>query len=558
MLRRLYIENFALVDKLEITFVSGLNVITGETGAGKSLVVGAIAQLLGEKADKDDIRTGASLAVIEGAFDLPEAGVITAKLKDLSIETDDEALLLRKEILLKGSSRNFINNRMVTLSQMREITAHLAELFGQHSHQQLLNEANHLLFLDRFAGLTAAVESLREIYNRWDSVQKEWAALESRQEQEKNERELLLFQKDEIEKAKIQIGEEEILLAEKKILDSSRLLGEKSDIILSFLESDDNAVLQLLRSCRKELSLMAGLDKKLEKELALLDTAEINLDELRASLEAYRSAIPDDPERQEEINLRLDEIYRLKKKYGGSEEAVLNTFAKIQEQLNRRIDVDDRIKGLRHDADRLADEYEKKALVISRKRLESSPRLSKRVQRELRDLGIDSAKFEFEFIYDDDPAGILLENRRCKPGPAGLESGRFLISANPGEPLKPLVKTASGGEISRVMLALKAADNPATVGLSPLLVLDEIDSGIGGATAKMVGDKLSQLSRAYQLLVVTHLHQIASAGLHHYAVEKIDSGTASGRKTVRVKKLSETERRKEIKRMIALPEKTGA
>ncbi|SYZ72945.1 putative DNA repair protein RecN [Candidatus Zixiibacteriota bacterium] len=555
MLKRLSIENFALVDKLEISFDSGMSVITGETGAGKSLVVGAIAQLLGEKADKDDIRSGTSLAIIEGTFDLPDNPLMAEKLKEFSVESDNDSLLLRKEISLKGAARNFINNRLATLAQVREITSHLAELFGQHSHQQLLDESNHLLFLDRFAGVTAEVDSLRDIYFRWETVRKEWAALESRREQEKNERELLLFQKDEIEKAKISVGEEETLLAEKKILDSSRLLGEKSDIILNLLESDDNAILNLIRSCRKELAAMAGLDRKLEKDLQLLDSAEINLDELRGSLESYRSAIPDDPERQEEINLRLDEIYRLKKKYGGSEDSILTTLEKINEQLSRRLDVADRIRNLKDETDRLAKEYEQLALKISKKRCDSSPKLSRRVQEELRLLGIDSAKFEFEFIYEDDPAGVRLGERRCQPGPNGLENGRFLISANPGEPLKPLVKTASGGEISRVMLALKAADNPNPSGLIPLLVLDEIDAGIGGATAGMVGAKLKTLAQNYQLLVITHLHQIASAALHHYAVEKADA--KGGRKTVRIKKLTEMERRKEIKRMIALPEKAG-
>ncbi len=556
MLKNILIQNFALVEKLTLSFESGLNVLTGETGAGKSVIVGAISQLLGEKADKDDIRSGASLAVVEGQFDISNWPYIRKMVNALDIETADNTLTLRKEILLKGTSRNFINAQMVTLAQLREITKYLAELLGQHSHQQLLDESNHQNFLDRFAGLESDVGELRGIFNRWHTVRQELESLESRKSQEKNERELILFQKDEIEKASIRIGEEADLLAEKKILDSSRLLGEKSSSILNLLEQDDSSALSLLQACHRELTQIAALDKKLEKNVELLDTAIVNLDELRLEIESYRSSIPDDPERQEAINLRLDELFRLKKKYGGSEESILSALEKINTQLETKIDVDDRIRILRHEESALSQDYSKLALEISKSRNTASKKLSARVEKELKQLGIDSAKFAYEFIYEPNDGGIELNGRRVKPGPDGLETGRFLISANPGEPLKPLSKTASGGEISRIMLALKSIEMQTSGKYRPLLVLDEIDAGIGGQTAHAVAQKLSALAQHYQLIVITHLHQIASAGDHHFAVAKTDADDGSKRKVIIVRKLKASERKKEIDRMLSLPERS--
>jgi DNA repair protein RecN (Recombination protein N) len=554
MLRKLVIESFALVDKLEIDFEPGMNVLTGETGAGKSVIVGAIAQLLGEKADRDDIRSGSQLAVIEGEFVIAKNPEIESSLHEYEIEIPDKTLTIRKEIQQKGSSRNFINNRMVTLTQLREITKYLAELFGQHSHQQLLDENNHLHFLDQFAILGDDVEKLKEIYSDWENTRRDLANRITRREQAKTERELLIFQKNEIEKARIRDGEEAELTAEKKILDSSRFLGEKATNTLGLLESDDHSPLDLLRTMRKELSAMINIDHSLEKEMELLDGAIINLDEFRSNMESYRSAIPDDPSRQEEINLRLDEIFRLKKKYGGSEEAVLATLEQISNQLGAEIDIDQLIGTLTDKEKRLAEEYQTLALDISAQRKKAALDLAKAVQKELRQLGIESAKFEYYFEYTPDNGGILLDNQRVKPGPTGLESGHFLVSANPGEPLKPLARTASGGEISRIMMALRAANNKASGRKGTLLVMDEIDAGIGGQTAKAVALKLADLARDYQLLVITHLHQIASLADHHYAVEKTDTKSGAKRKVIAIKKLNAAECKKEIERMISLPE----
>lgn len=553
MLKKLYIENFALVDSLEINFDAGMSVMTGETGAGKSIIVGALARLLGEKVDKDDIRSGSSLAVIEAVFDIKGIVHNLDALDEIGIEYDDKFLSIRKEIHARRASRNIINDQPVNLNQLKSVTRELAELFGQHSHQMLLDEKNHQSFLDNFARITDDVERLRGIFSQWQNVSNELQRLRRNKTALKNERELLLFQKAEIEKAEIRIGEEEELLAEKKILDSSQILGEKCSLILEMIDRDENSAINILGMCRREFSAIVPFDKSLEENANLLEQAGINLEELRGRLETYISSIPDDPRRLEEINFRLDELYRLRKKYGGSEESILASLDEINNQLEKKVDIDRQIMLLEKEETILADKYKVLATKISAARKKAAGKLSEIVIKELKELGIDEAKFEFEFQYEYDAGGIELNGRSVKPAAEGLENGRFLVSANPGEPLKPLARTASGGEISRIMLALKSADKAAEKGGQSLLVFDEIDSGIGGHTANMVAEKLAKLAKNQQLIVITHLHQIAAVSHTHFAVSKTASDSQAGRNVISVKKLDKSSREREVQRMISMP-----
>jgi len=561
MLRRLYLENFALTDKLEIEFDSGLSVLTGETGAGKSIIVGAIARMLGERADRDDIRSGCTQAVIESDFDISgengdNLSDIHAELDNLDIEIDSDILNIRREIFAKRSSKSYINGRLVTLGQLRRIGRYLAELYGQHSHQRLLDENNHLAFLDSFTGTTDKVEKLRWLFNNWDKTGKELEQLISNREQRKRELELLKFQKEEIEKADIRVGEETELQDEKRLLDSSQKLAGKASNILNLIDLQEPSAIEILETCRSEFSEMALIDKSLSKTGELLNQAIININELRTEIESYQSSIPDDPNRQEQINIRLDELFRLKNKYGGSEEAIIATLDRINEKIGDKLNIDDKIRSLQQQQKENFDRYYKLASEISSKRKKASKNLSKKVEQELAQLGMDKSKFQFEFRYESDTAGIEWDGKKIKPLPDGFETGRFLISANPGEPLKPLAGTASGGEISRIMLALKAAEKQNIKkpdGSGNLLVFDEIDVGIGGVTANAVAEKLDLLAQRYQLLVVTHLHQIAAKGRYHYAVKKT-SQKSTGRNIITVRKLNSSERADEIKRMLALPD----
>ncbi len=553
MLRRLYLENFALADKLELEFGPGLNVLTGETGAGKSIIIGAIARLLGEKSDKDDIRSGANLAVVEGDFDIKAAKEIQSELDTLGIVHDRHTVTLRREIFLQKASRLFVNGQQITLGQIRPLADLLGQLYGQHSHQLLLDEKNHLGFLDDFAGLREPVAELRTSFGHWQACRAEKESLIKSRDFARKERELLIFQKQEIEKSSIVPGEEESLAAEKKIIDSARVLAEKTSAILEIIDRGNGSALNLLGEAQREISRIIDLDKTLEKKSELLDQAVINLEEFRNEIESYQASIPDDPRRQEEINLRLDELFRLKKKYGGSEEAILATLTEISHRLENELDVEDKIAHLEKEEIRTCHEYTRRAQEISGRRLAKADELSRKVEKELSGLGMAKAKFFFEFNYEADNEGIIRGETPVKPTAEGLESGRFMVSANPGEPAKALAKTASGGEISRIMLALRAAGIHRKKTGGNLLVFDEIDVGIGGQTARAVADKLKSIASEYQLLVVTHLHQIAAVSDYHYAVQKVTQ-SKGGRNIVVAKGLDKKERALEIERMLALPD----
>jgi DNA repair protein RecN (Recombination protein N) len=540
MLTKLKIENVALVERAELTFESGLSVLTGETGAGKSVVVTALAMALGDRADREFVRHGAEGAAVTAHFKCEPV----PDLPDGQLEVD-------REISSDGSSKARINSRPASLAHLRQTTAPFAEILGQHANQMLMNEENHLAFLDRFASLEPLHDEVTQLFSEWQKVATELRNVKNQREQLANERELLLFQKNEIEKAHVRVGEEEELLAERKILDSARTLMSSAAAIQQILDAEDTSVSALLSLARKELERMSTVDNSLQRQVEALSDIEFQIDELRRFMEQYGSSIPDDPQRIEAINLRLDEIYYLKKKYGGSEEAVLKTLQIINDKLRNRPDIDILIANLEKETERLYKGYSEKAITLSKARQDASRYLRKLVIDELNELAIDNCRFEFEFLYEDDPDGIVIDGRAVKPYAHGLERGRFLFSANPGEPLRSLVKTASGGEISRVLLALKSAERRQDRLSRSLLVFDEVDAGIGGRTATEVGRKLKKLAEDCQIVVVTHLHQIARLADHHYVAEK--STDRNNRTTISVRKLNKTEIPSELDRMVALP-----
>ncbi len=540
MLTKLTIENVALVEKAELTFEPGLSVLTGETGAGKSVVVTSLAMALGDRADREFVRHGTEEATVTAHFE----GTSDSDISDGRLE-------VVREISSDGSSKARINSRQASLAHLRQITAPLAEILGQHANQMLMNEENHLAFLDRFASLEPLRNEVAQLFSEWQKVATELRSVKNQREQLVNERELLLFQKNEIEKAQVRVGEEEGLLAERKILDSARTLMASAAAIQQILDADETSVTSLLSLARKEVERMSAVDNSLQRQVEALLEIEFQIDEIRRFIEQYGSSIHDDPRRIEEINLRLDEIYNLKKKYGGSEEAVLETLQLINNKLQNRPDIDVLIADLEKESERLYKGYSEKSITLSKSRQDASRYLRKLVINELNELAIDNCRFEFEFLYEDDPDGIVIDGRAVKPYAHGLERGRFLFSANPGEPLRSLVKTASGGEISRVLLALKSAERLQDRLSQSLLVFDEVDAGIGGRTATEVGKKLKKLAQDCQVLVVTHLHQIARLADHHYVAEK--STDRNNRTTISVRKLNKNEISAELVRMVALP-----
>ncbi|MCP4686261.1 MAG: hypothetical protein GY867_12550, partial [bacterium] len=439
-----------------------------------------------------------------------------------------------------------------TVARLKELASPLAEILGQHANQLLLDEDNHLRFLDSFASLVEMREEIGELFSRWEKVTRELKRTTGRRDELAKERELLLFQQKEIESAQVRVGEEDEITTERKILDSSRTLIESAGNIQTILDNDERSVLSELRAARKELDHMAAVDASLEPQVTQMSDLDFQLEELRGFIEQYGASVPDDPHRLEEINLRLDELYNLKQKYGASEEKILKALEQINEKLADRQDIDVLLKQLEQEHAQRRAEYTEKALALTEVRKKAAKYLQKLVVKELSELAIDSARFECEFVYDDKEDGIPLDKRTVRPFEHGLESLRFKFSANPGEPLKSLVKTASGGEISRVLLALKAAEKKNQKLLHSLMVFDEVDAGIGGQTAIEMGQKLSKLAEDCQVLVITHLHQIARLANHHFLAEK--SQTDGDRTTIDVSLLDAPAVKAELARMVALPE----
>jgi DNA repair protein RecN (Recombination protein N) len=550
MLIRLKLENIALVDRAELLLDSGMSVLTGETGAGKSVIVTAINLALGERADREMIRHGTDSAVVEATFQI--SSLPPRYRKEYAEYLTNDCLTVVREISRDGYSKVKINGTTATLNRLKELTAPIAEIIGQHANQMLMNEDNHLTFLDYFAGVEPAREEVSELYSAWEQVNSQLKKLKSRRDELMRDRELLLFQRDEIESAQVRPGEEAEIIAEQRRLNAARELMTSASTIIDLMDNEHTSVLSMFREARKELEKMSRVDETLESRLTDLTEIDFQIEEFRRCIEQYGARIVDDPSRLDEINARLEELYALKRKYGESEEAILSSLKGIKVRLEKSPDTEIEIKRLEQEYEQLKAEYTAKAIALSDTRRKAAQYLSKVVQKELAELAIDSGGFEFEFLYEEHQKGVILDGRSVKPFAHGLEKGRFLFSANPGEPLKSLVKTASGGEISRVLLALKAAEKKNKNLLHSLLVFDEVDAGIGGATAVEVAQKLKKLSEDNQVIVVTHLHQIARVADHHYLAEK--NREQGSRFTISVGRLNLAGKESELERMVALPE----
>ena len=550
MLLRLNISNFALIDDVALTFDKGMSVLTGETGAGKSVIVTALGLATGDRAEREHIRHASNRATVEATFSV---GRMNSQYKTAFADClEDGTFTVSREILRDGSSKVRINGSSATLARLKELTSPLAEILGQHSSRLLLDEENHLTFLDSFARAEGLCCEVTHLYEQWDSLRSELRRTRNEREALERERELLLFQRKEISDANVRVGEEDELNQERRILDSSRVLIESATIIESLFSSEDQSVIDLLRLIRKEIDKMAAIDASLLPQVKQIEEVDYQFEDLRGAIEKYGASVPDDPRRLEEINVRLDELYHLKRKYGGSEDSILQTLLDIDKKLGDRPDVTALIKRLETQETTFRDQYTAKALQLSDIRRKAAKYLQKLVVKEMTELAIDRGQFDSEFLYEDQADGIEIRGQVVKPHPYGLENCRFLFSANPGEPLKSLVKTASGGEISRLLLAIKAAEMKNHELSHSLLVFDEVDAGIGGQTAVAVGAKIRRLARNCQVIVITHLHQIARQADHHYVAEK--TGARGKRVTINVVKLDGPAVAAELDRMVALPE----
>jgi DNA repair protein RecN (Recombination protein N) len=547
MLTELLIRNLAIIDEVQVPFRQGFNVLTGETGAGKSIIIHALNFLVGGKSDVDLIRTGAETMLVEAVFDLSKCPQMKAVLEEVGFEPDDETLILSRELSKAGKSRCRVNGRAATVAMLKQIGKALVDIHGQHEHQSLLEPANHLRFLDAFGSedLMALKERYTNLYRQLMQVERELTELQ-RSERERMQRlDLLRYQAEEIDRANLKEGEEEELLQERQLLANAERIAERVSYAVRQL-MDDGGSLDSLGEAIQALKEIAELDLSLREWHNSLSQAFDTIQEIGFELERYASRIEFDPERLEEVESRLDLLKILKRKYGDSVSAILQYRQQIEQELQRLETSEERLEILQREREQLRRELAETAKALSEARQEIARQLERTVQNHLKALMMERARFKVAIDRLPDPNGLQLPEGTFAFGRDGIDQVEFLISTNPGEPLKPLAKIASGGEISRTMLALKASLQRTHE--IPVLVFDEIDVGIGGKTAEAVGEKLREVSRYAQVLCVTHLPQIAALADWHLQVEKITEGK---RTRVIVTPLEYEERVKELARMLS-------
>jgi DNA repair protein RecN (Recombination protein N) len=553
LLSELTISNFAIIDHLSLAFSPALNVLTGETGAGKSIIVDAVSNLLGVRADSELIRAGTDGARVEGVFVLSTVlrGELAPLLQEQGLETGGDTLILTREIRSSGRHVCRINGRAVTLGVFAQFGQRLVDIHGQGEHLSLLRVREHLNFLDRYGGLQEQRAAVAEGVRGLRGVRAELIALRRDERELARRADLLQYQVREIEDARLESGEEQTLLAERKLLLNAERLSRLADAAFQKLggggEEQQSAV-DMLNSVLRDLTELEKLDQQTTPQRKAVEEASYQLDDLARTLRAYRDGIEFNPVRLQEVGDRLDLINDLKRKYGDSIAQVLHFAQEAAQELHAITHNEERIAELEEQKARLVMEVGAQAAALSAARREAADRLESAVERELDDLSMKQARFVVEMQWKEKENGVLVEGKRYACELSGIDHLEFLISPNVGEPPKSLAKIASGGETSRLMLALKTVLT--TADEVPTLIFDEIDQGIGGRAGGIVGLKLWGLTPGHQVLCVTHLPQLASYGDQHYKVDKVQS---DARTVTRVQVLDEQGRVDELGAMIGGP-----
>lgn len=552
MLTELRIQNFAIIQSLELTLQPGLTTFTGETGAGKSIILDAITALLGGRAEPAFIRAGAERANIEAFFLIPPVSrpLILELLRREDLLEDEESILISREIRLNGRSTARVNGHSVSVTLLRELGSFLVDIHGQSEHLSLLNVRQHLNLLDRFAASNEPLAAYQQVYRELRRTQKELETLRRSEQDAARRSDLLEYQAREIEEARLQAGEEETLRQERNRLANAENLSSLAQEALNLLDEglpDSPALTDLLGQVIQALEGLARIDAEqnrlAEQALLINDT----LAEISRDLRLYLDTIEFNPRRLEQVEERLDLIHRLKRKYGGSIEAVLAFARSARQELETIAHATERIAELEEKEKDLRQQLAELAGRLSQIRQTAAAQLAKAVEAELADLSMAGARFSVDLRTQPDPHGLSL-NGAGDPlafDENGVDQVEFLIAPNPGEGLKPLVKIASGGETSRLMLALKRVLTQADS--IPTLIFDEIDQGIGGRVGAVVGEKLWLLARQHQVLCVTHLPQLAAFGDQHFSVRKEVEG---GRTSTRVELLQGDARLIELAQML--------
>lgn len=546
MLKLLQVRHFALAEDLRIEFRPGLNILTGETGAGKSILVGAIAAVLGGRVFTEVVRTGFDKAVVEAVFDISPLPRLQTLLKKKGIGSGSE-LFLRREISTRGNTRAFINDSPVTIATLSEIGDYLVDIHGQHEHQSLLNEDTHRYFLDSFGKLQKGLKEVSKQYGKLKELQNQLTALQAKQQELAEKYDLYSFQMAEIDRAELYPGEDSKLEEERKLLlNSEKLFGLCSEILQIFNEGEVNLT-HLVNEANSRLQELSDFSAELGQLFREFDSARIVVGETGRTVEEFQTRLEHNPQRLEEIEDRLNHISLLKKKYGVTIAEILNYRDKIAQDLAGLENFEFELGKLQQEYQSQLEVYKEAAMRLSNQRQEAAKKMEKVVQEQLNFLGMPKTRFEVRFSLQEDPNGlILLDGKQYYADQNGMDKIAFYISPNPGEDFKPLSKIASGGEISRIMLALKSI--LAEIDKIPTLIFDEIDLGVSGRVAQSVGRSIARLSGFHQVLCITHLPQIASQGQSHFTVEKY---VEDSRTFTRVIPLDESERIEEIARLMS-------
>ena len=557
MLTELWIHNFAIIDELHLTLTPGLIVFTGETGAGKSIIVDAIELLLGGRAESAVIRTSAEVATVEGAFQLPSElrSEVQSILEAEGLWEEDGTLTLGREVRREGRNIARVNGRVVNLGVLREIGQYLVDVHGQSEHLSLLRVREHLGLLDRFAGVETERDALAAEVLALRAVREELQRLRDGECDAARRADMLTFQINEIGAAKLKPGEDETLLEERTRLANAEQLAALADAAILALDEGSQervAATDLVGEAERALSALARIDATRNTARDSLQGAAEQLAELARELRAYRESIEFNPRRLEQVEERLELIANLKRKYGESLAAIGEYALKAQREMDGITHADERMAELAAQEEQRLRSVGMLGAALSEKRRAAGADLARGIEAELGDLHMAGARFAVDIQWKDDPLGAYAGERRVAYEAAGLDRVEFLVAPNPGEGLKPLVKVASGGETSRLMLALKSV--LARADRTPTLIFDEIDQGIGGRVGAVVGRKLWNLTPPHQVLCVTHLPQLAGFGDLHLRVEKRSQGE---RTVTEVRALSAKERVAELAAMLGtLSERT--
>ncbi|KPA14041.1 DNA repair and genetic recombination protein [Candidatus Magnetomorum sp. HK-1] len=546
MLKELRIRNFAIIEVLEITFSNGLTVLSGETGAGKSIIINALNLLLGHRATGKYIRTGAKTAEVEGFFEINDHPQIK-KIMDINGLDSSNGLLIRRIISRKDRHKIFINDRQSTIQLLSQLTSSLVNISGQHAHQRLLNEDEHLLILDQFGKLMPLRIKVYDLYHQLIPLIEQLKKLQKQQARQAEHIELMRFQAKEITEADIQPKEDEKLENEQIRLQHAETIYQKVNQSIEQLYDSDGAIVEILSKVQKDVEQASSMDKSLSDTCERIQEANALIDDITSELRQYLEGIKIDDQRLQIVEDRIYLLSGLKRKYGGSIESIEAHLKNIYKELDNQETIEEKIVEAEKNVSQVYKQLKETIYILSEKRKNCAGNLSHAVEKELHQLKMNQTRFQVKITHknNDNHTDEFLTDGHYVFTETGIDRSHFMIAPNVGEEMKPLASIASGGELSRIVLALKAILS-GTESVSTV-VFDEVDSGIGGGVAEMVGQKMVALSNHHQIICITHLPQIAKYGQHHFRIEK---HVNSGRTHTTISPIDHKERINEIARML--------